>query len=77
MKEFIENNKTIFCCYEKNIFYLKSAFFMNKYHHNIAYQYLEKALRFNENRNYFFEKLTLIMMNSVAKKLKNKKKLNL
>ena len=77
MEEFIENNKTIFCCYEKNIFYLKSAFFMDKYNHNIAYQYLEKALRYSENRNYFFEKLTLIIMNSVAKKLKNKKKIKL
>ena len=77
MEKFIENNKKIFCCYEKNIFYFKSAYYMNKYDHQIAYEYLEKALRYSENRNYFFEQLNLLMMNSIAKQLKNKEKIKL
>ena len=50
---------------------------MNKYDHQIVYEYLEKALRYSENRNYFFEQLNLLMMNSIAKQLKNKEKIKL
>ena len=75
MELFIENNKKIFCCYEKNLFYLKSAFCMYSYDLDISYQYLEKALRYSENRNYFFEKINLLMMNLIAKELKNENKI--
>ena len=48
---------------------------MYSYDLDISYQYLEKALRYSENRNYFFEKINLLMMNLVAKELKNDNKI--
>ena len=59
--------KKTFNCYEKSIFYIKCAQCMRKYDLNVSYSYLEKALRYCENRNYYFETLTLLLMYFIAK----------
>ena len=71
MIKFIEKNKKIFSCYEKSNLYLKSAHLMRFYDPYLSYEYLEKSLKYSENRNYYFEKLTLFMMSQVAKQLKS------
>ena len=76
MVDFIENKKKTFNCYEKSIFYIKCAQCMRKYDLNVSYLYLEKALRYCENRNYYFEKLTLLLMYFIAKQLKSEEKMN-
>jgi hypothetical protein len=42
---------------------------------NISYKYFEFALRYCENRNNFFGKLTLLIIYSIVKKLKNEEKI--
>ena len=71
MIKFIEKNKKMFSCYEKSYLYLKSAQCMRMYDPYIAYEYLEKSLKYSENRNYYFEKLTLFAMSKVAKQLRS------
>ena len=71
MVKFIENNKKIFSCYEKSLLYLKCSFCMQFYDEYLSYEYLERALKYSENRNYYFEKLTLITMIVVSKILRS------
>ena len=66
MVKFIEKNKKIFSCYEKSILYLKCAHCMMMYDMYLSYEYLEKSLKYSENRNYFFEKMSLVMMRMIA-----------
>ena len=71
MIKFIEKNKKIFSCYEKSNLYLKCAHCMRFFDPYISYEYLEKSLKYSENRNYYFEKLTLFMMVQVAKQIRS------
>ena len=75
MVKFIEKNKKIFSCFEKSNFYLKCAHCMRIYDPYISYDYLEKSLKYSENRSYYFEKLTLFMMNKVARQLRSEARL--
>ena len=76
MINFIEKNKKMFSCYEKSSLYLKCAICMVFHDAYFSFEYLEKSLRYSENRNYYFEKMTLIIMNEIAKKIKNEEKIN-
>ena len=76
MINFIEKNKKMFSCYEKSSLYLKCALCMVFYDANFSFEYLEKSLKYSENRNYYFEKMTLMIMNEIAKKIKNEEKIN-
>ena len=69
--KFIEKNKKTFSCYEKNMTYLKCAQCMMKYDPYLSYDYLELALKYTENRNYYFEKLTLYSSSVFAKLLRS------
>ena len=71
MVKFMDKNKKDFSCYEKSMLFLKCADCMKKYDTYIAYDYLEKALKYSEGRNYYFEKLTLIMMFYMGKSLRS------
>ena len=71
MVKFLEQNKKMFSCYEKNIMYLNCAHCMMKYDPYQSYEYLESALKYTENRNYYFEKLTLYSLSIFAKILKS------
>ena len=77
MIKFIENNKKIFNCYEKCMLYIKCAYFMRQYDAYISFEYLEKSLKYSENRNFYFEKLNLIMLYMVAKQLRSDARLQL
>ena len=76
MINFIEKNKKMFSCYEKSSLYLKCALCMVFYDANFSFEYLEKSLKYSENRNYYFEKMTLMIMNEIAKKINNEEKIN-
>ena len=76
MVKFVEKNKKAFSCYEKSALYLKCAHCMRQYDSYIAYEYLEKSLKYSENRNYYYEDLSLIMMIIVAKELRSDVRLN-
>ena len=71
MVKFIEKNKKIFSCYEKSMFYVKCAHCMRQYDPYLSYDYLEKSLKYSENRDYYFEKITLAMMYAVAQQLRS------
>ena len=75
MVKFIEKNKKIFSCFEKSNLYLKCAHCMRIYDPYLSYEYLEKSLKYSENRNYYFEKLTLFMMSKVAQQLRSEARL--
>ena len=71
MVKFIEKNKKIFSCYEKSVLYIKCATIMKFFDPYLAYEYLEKALKYSENRNFYYEKLTLSLMNIYARDLRS------
>ena len=71
MIKFIEKNKKLFCCYEISNLYLKCAHCMRFYDGYLSYEYLEKSLKYCENRSYCFEKLTLMVMVQIARQLKS------
>ena len=71
MVKFIEKNKKVFSCYEKSLFYIQCANCMRRYDPYLSYDYLEKSLKYSENRDYYFEKITLVMMYVVAEQLRS------
>ena len=64
--KFTEKNKKLFSCYEKSFIYIYCFFGMKLYDIYLANEYLEKALKYNENRNYEYEKLTLKLLIQAA-----------
>ena len=75
MVKFIENNKKVFSCFEKSNLYLKCAHCVAFTDPYLSYEYLEKSLKYSENRNYYFEKLTLFEMIKIAKQLRSEARL--
>ena len=75
MVKFIEKNKKIFSCYEKSVLYIKCAIIMKCFDPYLAYEYLEKALKYSENRNFYYEKLTLSLMNIYARHLRSESRM--
>ena len=69
MVKFVEKNKKLFCCYELSNLYLKCAHCMRFYDGYLSYEYLEKSLKYCENRSYCFEKLTLMVMVQIARQI--------
>ena len=74
---FVEKNKKAFSCYEMSSLFLKCAYCMRQYDGHLAYEYLEKSLKYSENRNYYYENLSLIVMIRVAKELRSDERLNI
>ena len=75
MVKFIEKNKKTFSCYEKSVLYIKCATIMKFFDPYLAYEYLEKALKYSENRNFYYEKLTLSLMYIYARDLRSEARL--
>ena len=71
MVKFVEKNKKAFSCYEKSMLYMKCALGMRQYDPYLSYDYLEKGLKYSENRNYYFEKIILTMLCMNAKLLRS------
>ena len=69
--KFLEKNKKLFSCYEKSAMYIYCALGMKLYDGYLACDYLELALKYNENRNYEYEKYSLILLIETAKFLRS------
>ena len=50
---------------------MKCALGMRQYDPYLSYDYLEKGLKYSENRNYYFEKIILTMLCMNAKLLRS------
>ena len=71
MLKFIETNKKLFSCYEKSLFYMQCANCMRRYDPYFSYEYLEKSIKYCENRDYYFEKMTLAIMYTIDEQLRS------
>ena len=69
--KFIEKNKKLFSCYEKSAIYIYCSIGMRIYDTYLSYEYLEKALKYSENRNYEYEKYSLILSIQTAKSMRS------
>ena len=69
--KFLDKNKKIFNCFEKCEIYLKCSLCIIHYDIYLYYEYLEKALKYSENRNYYYEKYSLIFMINAPKYLRS------
>jgi len=69
--KFLEKNKKSFSCYEKSGIYVKCAFCIKIYDGYLSYDYLEKALKYSENRNFYYEKESLQLLIYAAKYIKS------
>ena len=76
MVKFLEKNKKIFNCFEKTNLYLRCAICLQYIDGYLAYEYLERSLKYCENRNYYFEKLTLVKMVQVGNRIKSPGKID-
>ena len=76
MVKFLEKNKKIFSCFEKTNLYLRCAMCLLFIDGYLAYEYLERSLKYCENRNYYFEKLTLVKMIQVGNRIKSPERIN-
>ena len=69
--KFLEKNKKLFSCYEKSAIYIYCALGMRLFDGYLACDYLELSLKYSENRNYEYEKYTLILLIATAKFLRS------
>ena len=69
--KFIEKNKKLFSCYEKSAIYIYCSIGMRIYDTYLSYEYLEKTLKYSENRNYEYEKYSLILSIQTAKSMRS------
>ena len=69
--KFLEKNKKLFSCYERSTIYVYCALCMKRYDGYLACDYLECALKYSENRNYEYEKLSLRLSFDLAKALRS------
>ena len=65
--KFIEKNKKLFSCYEKSVIYIYCAIGMRIFDGYLSCDYLELALKYSENRNFEYEKYSLILLIETAK----------
>ena len=65
--QFIEKNKKLFSCYEKCAIYIYCFVIMELFDPYLSSEYLEKALKYSENRNYEYEKFSLKLSIQTAK----------
>ena len=73
--KFLEQNKKLFSCYEMSSIYIYCSLCIRKYDVYICYEYLEKALKYSENRNYEYEKFSLKLLFDTAKILRSEVRL--
>ena len=69
--KFLEKNKKLFSCYEKSAIYIYCALGMRLFDGYLACDYLELSLKYSDNRNYEYEKYTLILLIATAKFLRS------
>ena len=75
--KFLEKNKKIFSCCEKCEIYIKCSFCIRYYDLYLYDEYLEKALKYSENRNYYYEKYSLLFSLDAAKCLRSDARLEI
>ena len=69
--KYLENNRKLFSCYERSAIYVYCSLLMRNYDSYLCYDYLEKALKYSENRNYEYEKYSLKLLFDMAKILRS------
>ena len=75
--KFLEKNKKLFSCYEKSGIYVKCGFCIKIYDGYLSYDYLEQALKYSENRNFYYEKESLELLVYAAKYIKSDARLEI
>ena len=75
--KYLEQNRKLFSCYERSAIYVYCSLFMRKYDAYLCYDYLEKALKYSENRNYEYEKYSLKLLFDMAKILRSDARLEI
>ena len=57
----------MFNCYEKCCIYIKCAIFVQGYNNQLLFEYLQQALKYCENRSYYYEQSALHLLAKTAK----------